>query len=361
MAQEEKLLRVLRKHNRAIGWTMYDIRGISPAFYMHKILMEDGHKPSVEQKRHLNPIMKEVLTKEMVKWLDTGIVFLANGEKAIFMVREGIVRGHKVSKSGLQVNKAKVEAVEKLPPSTSVKGICSFLGHGGFYHHFIKGFPKFFSPLCMLLEKDTPFKFDDSYLKAFEELKGRLVTAPIIIAPDWAQQFELMCDASDIGIRAVLGDRKGTGNRVANHLSRLEDRNHVVEGGSIKETFPNEQLLSITSSEASWYILVAVDYVSKWVEAIALPSNDAKVVVNFVKKHIFPRFRTPRVLISDRVTHFCNKLLNNVLTKYGVKHKVATAYHPQMSGQVKVSNREVKQILEKTVSGNRKDWAEKAG
>ncbi|XP_070054389.1 uncharacterized protein [Nicotiana tomentosiformis] len=107
------------------------------------------------------------------------------------------------------------------------------------------------------------------------------------------------------------------------------------------------------------YILVAVDYVSKWVKAIALPTNDAKVVVSFVKKHIFTRFGTPRVLISDGGTHFCNKLLNNVLAKYGVKHKVSTAYLPQTSGQVEVSNREVKQILEKTVSGNRKDWAGK--
>ncbi|XP_070050839.1 uncharacterized protein [Nicotiana tomentosiformis] len=107
------------------------------------------------------------------------------------------------------------------------------------------------------------------------------------------------------------------------------------------------------------YILLAVDYVSKWVEVIALPANDTKVVVNFVKKHIFTRFGTPRVLINDGGTHFYNKFLNNVLSKYGIKHKVATAYHPQTSGQVKVSNREVKQILEKMVSGNRKDWAEK--
>lgn len=107
------------------------------------------------------------------------------------------------------------------------------------------------------------------------------------------------------------------------------------------------------------YILVAVDYVSKWIEAIALPTNDAKIVVSFVKKHIFTRFGTPRVLISDGGTHFCNKLLKNVLAKYGVRHKVATAYHPQTSGQVEVSNREVKQILEKTVSANRKDWSGK--
>ncbi|XP_070040597.1 uncharacterized protein [Nicotiana tomentosiformis] len=106
------------------------------------------------------------------------------------------------------VDKAKVEAIEKLPPPTSVKGIRSFLGHAGFYRRFIKDFSKISSPLCRLLDKDVPFKFDDACLRAFEELKGRLVTAPIIIGPDWAQSFELMCDASDIAIGAILGQRR---------------------------------------------------------------------------------------------------------------------------------------------------------
>ena len=107
------------------------------------------------------------------------------------------------------------------------------------------------------------------------------------------------------------------------------------------------------------YILVAVDYVSKWVEATALPRNDAQAVVKFLKKNIFTRFGTPRAIISDEGTHFCNKLFANLLKKYGVTHKVATAYHPQTSGQVEVSNRELKRILEKTVNLNRKDWSQK--
>ena len=86
------------------------------------------------------------------------------------------------------------------------------------------------------------------------------------------------------------------------------------------------------------YILVAVDYVSKWVEAVALPSNNAKVVVNFLKKNIFTRFGTPRAIISDEGTHFCNKQFDSLLKKYGVTHRIATAYHPQTSGQVEVSN-----------------------
>ncbi|KAK4709791.1 hypothetical protein R3W88_004304 [Solanum pinnatisectum] len=105
---------------------------------------------------------------------------------------------------------------------------------------------------------------------------------------------------------------------------------------------------TIPSSNGNQYILVAVDYVSKWVEAIALSTNDAKVVVKFIKKHIFTRFGTPRAMISDGGSHFINSSVWNLLAKYGVRHKVATAYHPQTSGQVEVSNRKVKQILQKT-------------
>ncbi|XP_070035285.1 uncharacterized protein [Nicotiana tomentosiformis] len=112
---------------------------------------------------------------------------------------------------------------------------------------------------------------------------------------------------------------------------------------------------SFPSSSGCKYILVAIDYVSKWVEAISIPTNDAKVVVKIVKKHIFTRSGTPRVMIIDGGKHFCNKLLDNVLAQYGVKYKVATTYHPQNSGQVEVSNREIKQILEKTVGASRKD------
>ena len=86
------------------------------------------------------------------------------------------------------------------------------------------------------------------------------------------------------------------------------------------------------------YILLAVDYVSKWVESIAATTNDAKVVLKFLHKNIFTRFGTPRAIISDEGTHFCKKLFDNLLSKYGVKHKIALAYHPQTNGQVEISN-----------------------
>ncbi|KAM2574983.1 hypothetical protein TB2_006857 [Malus domestica] len=111
------------------------------------------------------------------------------------------------------------------------------------------------------------------------------------------------------------------------------------------------------SSFGFTYILLAVDYVSKWVEAKATRTNDYKVVADFVKTNIFSRFGMPRVLISDGGSHFCNRTIEALLKKYHVTHQVSTPYHPQTNGQAEVSNREIKQILEKTVGPNRKDWS----
>ena len=110
------------------------------------------------------------------------------------------------------------------------------------------------------------------------------------------------------------------------------------------------------SSYSYEYILLVVDYVTKWEEAIAVQHVDAKTAIHFLKKNIFSRFGTPRVLISDRGSHFCNAQLTKVLQHYSVKHKVASRYHPQINGQVEVFNKEFKKILEKTVAQSKKDW-----
>ncbi|CAN6557334.1 unnamed protein product [Malus baccata var. baccata] len=105
------------------------------------------------------------------------------------------------------------------------------------------------------------------------------------------------------------------------------------------------------------YILLAVNYVSKWVEAKATRTNDSKVVPDFVKTNIFARFGMPRVLISDGGSHFCNRPIEALFKKYNVTHKVSTPYHPQTNGQAEVSNREIKQVLEKTVGPTKRDWS----
>ncbi|KAM1672234.1 hypothetical protein ACFXTN_037149 [Malus domestica] len=640
--EEEKLIRVLKEHKTAIGWTLADIKGISPTTCMHRIFLEEGAKPTREAQRRLNPPMMEVVKKEIIKLLDCGVIYpisdshwvssvqvvpkksgvtvvknvedelvpthiqtgwrvcidyrklnnttrkdhfplpfidqmlerlaghsfycfldgysgynqiviapddqekttftcpfgtfaywrmpfglcnapatfqqcmvsifsdfiekiievfmddfsvfgdsfdgclenltlilkrcvetnlVLNWEKCHFMVKQGIVLGHIVSEKGIEVDKSKIDLVRYLPSPTSVREVRSFLGHAGFYRRFIKDFSKISTPLCRLLQKDVTFDFNEECEKAFKHLKEMLTSAPIIRPPDWSIPFELMCDASDYALGAVLGqrkdkqpdviyyasrtlndaqlnysttekellavvfaldkfrsyllgtkviiytdhaalkylltkkeakprlirwmlllqefdieirDKKGSENVVADHLSRLVHEEEVVP---IPETFPDEQLMSIEvrpkdqmpqspifnveifdvwgidfmgpfpSSHGFVYILLAVDYVSKWVEARATRTNDSKVVADFVKTNIFARFGMPRVLISDGGSHFCNRTIEALLKKYGVTHKVATPYHPQTSGQAEVSNREIKQILEKTIGPNRKDWS----
>ena len=120
------------------------------------------------------------------------------------MVKEGIVLGHLVSNKGIEVDKAKIELISKLPSPINVKGVRSFLGHAGFYRRFIKDFSKISQPLCKLLTKDADFNFDEKCLHAFNVLKEKLTSAPIIMAPDWSFPFELMCDASDYALELFL-------------------------------------------------------------------------------------------------------------------------------------------------------------
>ncbi|GJW07487.1 reverse transcriptase domain-containing protein [Tanacetum coccineum] len=466
------------------------------------------------------------LDKMLKRCEDTKLAL--NWEKSHFMVKEGIVLGHKISRKGIEVDKAKVDVISKLPHPTTVKGIRSFLGHAGFYRRFIKDFSKISRPMTHLLEKNTPFIFSEDCILAFQTLKKKLTEAPILIAPNWDQPFEIMCDASDYAIGAVLGQRiekhfrpihyasktmteaetnytttekemlavvyafekfrsylimnksvvytdhsalkylfnkkdakarllrwvlllqefdfkvidtKGAENYAADHLSRLENPyENIFDPKEITETFPLETLSVLTSKDQNgkeafkilkachsgptgghyganftakkvfdagfywptiykdayefvktcdacqrqgkisqrdempqnviqvceifdlWgtdfmgpfpssrgnkYILVAVDYLSKWVEAKALPTNDARVVVKFLKS-LFFRFGAPRAIISDRGTHFCNDKFDRVMSKYGVTHRLSTPYHPQTSGQVEVTNRGLKRILERT-------------
>ncbi|GJR64766.1 reverse transcriptase domain-containing protein [Tanacetum coccineum] len=506
------------------------------------------------------------LDKMLKRCEDTNLAL--NWEKSHFMVKEGIVLGHKISKKGIEVDKAKIDVISKLPHPTTVKGIRSFLGHAGFYRRFIKDFSKISRPMTHLLEKNIP-------ILSFPEKKGIQTLSdsnkenypklPILQLLQLGQPFELMCDASDYAIGAVLGQRiekhfipihyaskmmteaetnytttekemlavkdakarllrwvlllqefdfkvidtKGAENYAADHLSRLENPyENVFDPKEINETFPLETLNTVTShdnqstpwfadianyhagnflikgmstqqkrkffkdvkhyfwddpylfricadqiirrcvfgqealeilkachegptgghhsanitarkvfdagffwptiyqdahsmikscdacqrqgkishrdempqnaiqvceifdvwgidfmgpfpsSRGNKYILVAVDYLSKWVEAKALPTNDARVVVKFLKS-LFSRFGAPRAIISDRGTHFCNDKFDKVMSKYGVTHRLSTAYHPQTSGQVEVTNRGLKRILERTVGENRASWSDK--
>nr|GEY65212.1 reverse transcriptase domain-containing protein [Tanacetum cinerariifolium] len=438
--------------------------------------------------------------------------------------------------TGIKVDRAKVDVIAKLPHPTIVKGVRSFLGHDGFYRRFIQDFSKITRPMTHLLEKETPFVFSKECVNAFETLKKKITEAPILVVPDWNLPFELMCDASDFTIGAVLGQRKTkhfqpihyasktmteaqihytttekemlavvyafkkfrpylvlsksivyTDHSALKYLLSKQDakprlknpHKDLLENKDINEKFPLETLGRFSSVSTPWfadianfhagniikkgltsqqkkkffkdvkhyfwddpylfricadqiirrcvhdqeaidilkachegptrghhganlaakkvfdavglpdempqnaiqvcdifdvwgidfmgpfpsskgkkYILVAVDYLSKWVEAKALPTNDARVIVKFLKS-LFSRFGTPKAIISDRGTHFCNDQFARVMTKYGVTHRLVTAYHLQTSGQVEVSNRGLKHILERTVGENRDSWSDK--
>ena len=143
-----------------------------------------------------------------------------NWEKCHFMLTEGIVFRLRISAARLEVDKAKISIIKTLLPPTTVKGIRSFLGHADFYRRFIRDFSKIARPLCRLLEKDTKFNFDAAYQSPFEEIKSRLVEAPIMAKLDWNSEFEIMCDASDYAMGAVLGQKADKNFRAIYYASK---------------------------------------------------------------------------------------------------------------------------------------------
>nr|GEX54397.1 reverse transcriptase domain-containing protein [Tanacetum cinerariifolium] len=250
------------------------------------------------------------LDKMLKQCKDTNLCL--NWEKSYFMVKEGIVLGHKISKNEIEVDKAKVDVIAKLSHHTTFKGIRSFLGHAGFYRRFIQDFSKIARPMTRLLEKDTPFFFFKECIEAFQTLKKKLTKAPILVTLDWDLHFELMCDASDfaIGVEAVdilkachngpTGGHHGP-NYTAKKgkiLQRDEMPQNSIQVCEIFDIWGIDFMGPFLSSRGNNYILVAVDYLSKWVEAKALPTNDARVVCKFLKS-LFARFGTPRAIISD--------------------------------------------------------------
>jgi hypothetical protein len=165
-----------------------------------------------------------------------------NWEKYHFMVREGIVLGHLVSKRGIEVDRAKIEVIEQLPPLVNIKGIRSFLGHCGFYRRFIKDFSHIDRPLTNLLAKDVPFEFDDACLESFNTLKEALISAPIIQPHNWSLPFEIMCDASDYAMGAVLGQTKDRKHHAIAYASK------TLTGAQLNYATTKKELLTIVFS-----------------------------------------------------------------------------------------------------------------
>ncbi|CAN6552477.1 unnamed protein product [Malus baccata var. baccata] len=272
----EKLIRVLKDHKTAIAWSIADIKGINLATCMHRILLEEGAKPTREVQHCLNPLMMEVVKKEVIKLLDIGIIYPISDNKWVSPVqvvpkRSGVtvvkneaselvtthcscsrgsrkkdfhmsiwhiciskdavwtlqrprhiskVYGHIISENGIEVDKSKVELDSSLPLPTTVREVRSFLGHASFYRRFMKDFSMISRPLCRLLQKDVTFDMNEECVVAFNKLKELLSTAPVIMPPDWSLPFELMRDASDYAVGAVLGQRVNKVPHVIYYASR---------------------------------------------------------------------------------------------------------------------------------------------
>nr|GEZ16164.1 reverse transcriptase domain-containing protein [Tanacetum cinerariifolium] len=167
-----------------------------------------------------------------------------NWENSYFMVKEGIVLGHKISKNEIEVDKAKVDVIAKLPHPTTIKGICSFLGHADLYRRFIHDFLKIARPMTRLLKKDIPFFFSKECVEAFQTIKRKLTEASILITPEWDLSFELMCDASDFAIRAVLGQRQEKHFRPIHYASKI-----MTEAESNYTTTEKEMLVVVYAFE----------------------------------------------------------------------------------------------------------------
>nr|GEU94055.1 reverse transcriptase domain-containing protein [Tanacetum cinerariifolium] len=382
VGEKTALITVLNSHKRAIAWKLFDIKGIDLEFCTHKILREEDFELAVnpytvyQKKDDFTVVENEenelILTRLVTGWrvcIDYLLLFsrrflklfqipidLKDQEKTTFTCPYKTFAYRRMpfglcnapgTFQRIEVDKAKVDVIAKLLHPTTVKGIRSFLGHAGFY-------------------------------------RRKLTEAPILIALDWDMPFELMCDASDFAIGAVLGQRqekhfrpihyakfifkvidtKGAENLAADHLSRLENpHQNVLDPKEIKVSFPLETLNLVSSrgnSSTSWF----ANYHARNFVVKGMSSQQKNKFFKDMKHYLWDdpflfKICADQVIRSDRGTHFCNDQFAKVMLKFGVTHRLATPYHPQTSGQVEVSNRGLKRILERKVGENRAYWSEK--
>ncbi|XP_024041540.1 uncharacterized protein LOC112098940 [Citrus clementina] len=359
---------------------------------------------------NLEKVLKRCVEKELV----------LNWEKCHYMVTSGIVLGHVVSIKGIEVDKAKIEVISKLPQPKTVRDVRSFLGHAGFYRRFIKNFSAISKPLCNLLLKDAPFEWNDDCQKSFEKIICLLTSAPIMQSPDWSLPFELMCDASDFAVGAVLGQRRDGKPFVIYYASKTLDSAQMNYSTTEKELLAvvfalnkfrsyllGSKSVVFTDHAAVRYLMSKQDAkprLIRWIlllQEFDLTIKDKKGAENVVADHLsrltseFCNDITPindsfpdEFLFSVTSMPWYANIVNFLVTgkmplqwnaqekkKFFVEVKkfywddpYLFKYCPdqifrrcipdnETNGQVELANREIKQILEKTVNPNRKDWS----
>nr|GEV70865.1 reverse transcriptase domain-containing protein [Tanacetum cinerariifolium] len=355
----EALLKVLKSYKRAIAWKITDIKGIDPHFCTHKILMEEDYKPAVQSQRRVSSKIPEVSTIHCVP-KKGGITIVENKNNELIPTRKQdakprlilwvlllqefdiIIRDKKGTENLVADHLSRLENPHKYVFENK------YINENFLLETLVKissGSTPWFTDFVNFHARNFIVKGMSSQQnkKFFKDVKHYFWDDPYL--------FRICADQI---IRRCVHGQEAYDILKACHEGPIRGH-HGVNFTAKKGIDFMGPFLSLRGNK---YILVAFDYLSKWVEAKALPRNDARVVVKFLKS-LFARFGTPRAIISDRGTHFCNDKFAKVMSKYGFTCLLATAYHPQTSGQVEVSNRGLKRILERTVKENRASWSEK--
>ncbi|GJX84721.1 reverse transcriptase domain-containing protein [Tanacetum coccineum] len=368
------LIKVLKSHKHAIAWKIADIKGIDPQFCTHKILMEENAKPVVQHQRRVNPKIHEVIKQEVIKLLDAGLIYPISDSPWVSPV-------HCVPKKG-GITVVKNEENELIPTRSRFDqekttftcpygtfayrrmpfGLCNAPGTFqrcmvAIFHDMIEKtmevfmddfsvfgdsfssclshldkmlqriFPKSPGPMTHPEKENSVYSSRRNAIEAFETLKMKLTHAPILVAPDWDLPFEIMCDASDFAVGASPGQ-----------LYAFEKfRPYLVLSKSIVYTdHSGSQVPGVAKQDANakiaWGILLLQEF-----DVVILIKKERKISpqTTFLLEDPI-KFGAPRAIISDRGTHFCNDQFAKVMLKYGVTHRLSTAYHPQTSGQVEL-------------------------
>nr|GEU83258.1 reverse transcriptase domain-containing protein [Tanacetum cinerariifolium] len=310
---KEAFIKVLKSQKRAIAWKIFDIKGIDPRFCTHKISMKEDYKIAVQSQRRINPKIHDVIKKEVIELLDAGMIYPISDSRG---------KDHF--------------------PLPFMDQMLERLAGNEFYF-FLDDFLGYFQ---------IPIDPQDQKKTTFTCLYGTFAYRHMPFGLCNALAFDILKACHEGPTGAIMVPISQRRRKIS---QRDEMPQNAIQVCEIFDVWGIDFMGPFPSSKGNKYILVAVDYLSKWVEAKALPTNDARVVVNFLKS-LFSRFGIPKAIISDRGTHFCNDKFTRVMIKYGVTHRLATAYHPQTSGQVEVSNRGLKRILERTVGENYASW-----